>query len=268
MYLLDTNIVSYWMRGDTCVIRRIKTHAPADLFVSTITLAEILYGIEKSPVKKEERIEKIQKIQSVLGMYTFDESAAGKYAVIRARLEREDRMISERDTQIASIADGVDGGLARLKNKSSQFGGLLDAVLDRYADAAIVLGMTMWSLANETYPAIWLAGFAAIVGTLTVSYSRARVSPEHRSFFDKGLASLASRDIRLFLIMLGGITGQVYFCLLVIACLTHGVVFYRLVYAYRLMARTGPAERRPAVRQQVLTDNAIVQDKIEDERTV
>jgi tRNA(fMet)-specific endonuclease VapC len=104
MYLLDTNIVSYWMRGDTCVIRRIKTHAPADLFVSTITLAEILYGIEKSPVKKEERIEKIQKIQSVLGMYTFDESAAGKYAVIRARLEREGRMISERDTQIASIA--------------------------------------------------------------------------------------------------------------------------------------------------------------------
>jgi len=139
--------------------------------------------------------------------------------------------------QLASVADGVDGGLARLKNKSSQFGSLLDAILDRYADAAIVLGMTMWSLAHETYPAIWLAGFAAIVGTLTVSYSRARINPEHRSFFDKGLASLASRDIRLFLIMLGGVSGQVYFCLLLIACLTNGVVFYRLVYAYRLMVR-------------------------------
>jgi predicted nucleic acid-binding protein len=48
MYLLDTNIISYWMRGDKRVIGRIKKHAPADLSLSTITLAEILYGIEKS----------------------------------------------------------------------------------------------------------------------------------------------------------------------------------------------------------------------------
>jgi tRNA(fMet)-specific endonuclease VapC len=104
MYLLDTNIVSYWMRGDSRVIRRIKAHKPAELFLSTITLAEILYGIEKSPVKKEERREKIHQIISVLGMYTFDEAAAQEYAVIRAQLEREGRVISERDTQIASIA--------------------------------------------------------------------------------------------------------------------------------------------------------------------
>ena len=145
--------------------------------------------------------------------------------------------------QISSIADGVDGGLARHKNMSSQFGGLLDAILDRYADAAIVLGMTLWSLSHETYPAIWLVGFAAVIGTLTVSYSRARVSTEHRPFFDRGLASIASRDIRLFLIMLGGVIGQVYFCLLVLALLTNGVVFYRLAYAYRFTrARVSPSK--------------------------
>ncbi len=55
MYLLDTNIVSYWMRGDSRMMQRIKTYRPSDLFLSTITLAEILYGIEKSSVKKEER---------------------------------------------------------------------------------------------------------------------------------------------------------------------------------------------------------------------
>jgi len=52
MYLLDTNIISYWMRGDRSVIERIRKHAPANLFLSTVTLAEILYGIEKSSVKK------------------------------------------------------------------------------------------------------------------------------------------------------------------------------------------------------------------------
>ena len=104
MYLLDTNIISYWMRGDRKVIDRVKKYAPSELFITTITLAEILYGIEKSPLKKKERRLKINQISSVLGIYSFDEAAAGEYAVIRAQLEREGRVISERDTQIASIA--------------------------------------------------------------------------------------------------------------------------------------------------------------------
>ncbi len=135
--------------------------------------------------------------------------------------------------QLSSIADGIDGSLARLKGMTSAFGGFLDSVLDRYADALIVLGMVLWSLPRESYPGIWLVGFLAIVGTLSLSYTRARIDPEQRLIFDKGLASIASRDIRLFLIMLGGLSGQVYFCLLAIAILTNLVVFYRLAYSYR-----------------------------------
>lgn len=104
MYLLDTNIISYWMRGDKRIIDRIKKCAPVDLSMSTVTLAEIFYGIEKSPIKKKERRSKIKKISSILSLYSFDEAAAGKYAVIRAQLEREGQVISERDIQIASIA--------------------------------------------------------------------------------------------------------------------------------------------------------------------
>lgn len=104
MYLLDTNIISYWMRGDERVIDRIKSHSPSDLSISTITLAEILYGIEKSPTKKKERQFKIKQISTLLGTHSFDEAAAGKYAVIRVQLEKEGRVISERDTQIAAIA--------------------------------------------------------------------------------------------------------------------------------------------------------------------
>ena len=142
--------------------------------------------------------------------------------------------------QLSSIVDGVDGSLARLKGMTSEFGGFLDSVLDRYADALIVLGMTLWSLSYEGYPQVWLVGFLAIVGTLSVSYTRARIDPEHRLIFDRGLPSIASRDIRLFLIMLGGISGQVYFCLLAIAILTNLVVFYRLVHSYRyLRQKTG-----------------------------
>jgi len=144
--------------------------------------------------------------------------------------------------QLSSVADGIDGSLARLKGMTSVFGGVLDSVLDRYADALIVLGMILWSRSHETYPGIWLVGFLAMIGILCVSYTRARIDPEHRILFDKGLASIASRDIRLFLMMLGCVAGQVYLCLATIAILTNLVVFYRLFYSYKCLKAK---DRRP-----------------------
>ncbi|MFH2067489.1 MAG: PIN domain-containing protein [Pseudomonadota bacterium] len=118
-YLLDTNIISYWMRGDTVLMDKIKSHSPSDLSLSTITLAEILYGIEKSPVRKEERTIKIKQILSVIALYPFDEAAAREYAVIRSNLEKSGNVISERDTQIASI--GLANQLVVVTHNLSEF---------------------------------------------------------------------------------------------------------------------------------------------------
>ncbi|MFC1971065.1 CDP-alcohol phosphatidyltransferase family protein [Chloroflexota bacterium] len=139
--------------------------------------------------------------------------------------------------QLSSIVDGIDGSLARLKGMTSEFGGFLDSVLDRYADILIVLGLTLWSLSHETYSGIWLAGLLAITGIICISYTRARINPNHRHLFGTGFKSLASRDIRLFLIMLGAVIGQAYFCLVAVAVLTNLVVFYRLIYMYRYLGQ-------------------------------
>ena len=137
--------------------------------------------------------------------------------------------------QLSSIVDGIDGNLARLKGASSTFGGFLDSVLDRYADILVVLGLTLWSLSHETYSGIWLAGFLAITGAICISYTRARIGSKNQHLFTKGFKSLASRDIRLFLIMLGAIIGQAYFCLIVLAVLTNVVLLYRLTYMYKYL---------------------------------
>jgi len=60
--------------------------------------------------------------------------------------------------QTASVMDGVDGDLARLKGKVSSFGAFFDSVLDRYADAAIILGLTWWSSQAEKFTATCLIG--------------------------------------------------------------------------------------------------------------
>ena len=104
MYLLDTNIISYWMRGDPGIINKIQSLSPSDLALSAVTLAEIYYGIEKSPTRKKERQLKIERIRSQLDVYPFNEPAALKYGSIRAALEKQGQPISERDLQIAAIA--------------------------------------------------------------------------------------------------------------------------------------------------------------------
>ena len=73
--------------------------------------------------------------------------------------------------------DGADGDLARLKGMSTRFGAFFDAVLDRYADIAILAGLTYWSLAFEDRgptAVVALAGLLAMVGSLMLSYTRAR----------------------------------------------------------------------------------------------
>jgi tRNA(fMet)-specific endonuclease VapC len=131
MYLLDTNIVSYWMRGDRSLMDKIRSYSPSDLSLSTITLAEILYEIEKSPIKKKERRTKIDRICSQLGLHPFDEPAAEKYALIRARLERDGLIISERDLQIASIATA--NRLCLVTHNTREFNRIKDLTVEDWA---------------------------------------------------------------------------------------------------------------------------------------
>ncbi|MDO9265059.1 MAG: type II toxin-antitoxin system VapC family toxin [Desulfosalsimonadaceae bacterium] len=131
MRLLDTNIVSYWMRGDKTIISRLMTFRPFDLAISAITLAEILYGIEKSPVRKQERRQRIDSICSQLEVIVFDEHAAETYGIIRARLERNGTPISERDLQIASI--GLAGQYIVVTHNTKEFERIAGLAIEDWA---------------------------------------------------------------------------------------------------------------------------------------
>ena len=141
--------------------------------------------------------------------------------------------------QASSIVDGVDGDLARAKGLASPFGGFFDAVLDRYADCLILLGLTIWATSTQEAAVIWPLGFWAMAGTLVVSYTRARIPGPSQALFDRGVMSVASRDVRLLLVMVGALSGQALATLAVIAVLTHAVVLLRLFHARGALANEG-----------------------------
>jgi phosphatidylglycerophosphate synthase len=137
--------------------------------------------------------------------------------------------------QASSIIDGVDGDLARLKNMASEFGGFMDSILDRYADAVIYSGLIIWAAQTTDSNLVWIVGFWALAGTFVVTYTRARIQGLPRDVFDKGIASFASRDVRLFVLMIGALAGQGFATIIALAALTNAVVLIRLIKAGRLL---------------------------------
>ena len=130
--------------------------------------------------------------------------------------------------QLSSIVDGIDGDLARAKNVTSSFGGYMDSVLDRYADALIILGVAIWASAQHDNIYVFPVAFLALSGSIIISYTRSQVRNVSPNIFDRGILSIASRDVRLFLVMVICLLGQGLATLVIIACLTNIVVALRV----------------------------------------
>ena len=129
--------------------------------------------------------------------------------------------------QFASIIDGSDGEVARLKYLSSDYGRWFDAVLDRYADAFLLFGLT-WYVYNHNPISIVLGvGFLAIIGSFMVSYTADKYD---RLMANRiGQRMRMGRDVRVFLIFMGAVLNQPYAVLIMIAALMNLETIRRIV---------------------------------------
>jgi CDP-diacylglycerol--glycerol-3-phosphate 3-phosphatidyltransferase len=73
----------------------------------------------------------------------------------------------------AGLFDMIDGRLARLGNMSSKFGALYDSVLDRYSELIMFLGICYYLISHDYFISS-VFGFIAMIGSIMVSYTRAR----------------------------------------------------------------------------------------------
>ena len=102
---------------------------------------------------------------------------------------------------LGQVLDGVDGQVARLTASSSPAGAFLDSVLDRYADGAMVIGMTVYLYRLPLGAPGWLviiAGALAVIGSNLISYSTARAETLD---IDLGRPTLVSKGARTSLMV-------------------------------------------------------------------
>jgi tRNA(fMet)-specific endonuclease VapC len=107
-YLLDTNICIYIIKKRPAeVFEKFKNLAIGDVGISSITLAELQYGIEKSSNSLKNR-EALEKFLTPIEIVDYGFEATVEYGIIRAELEKKGIPIGPLDTLIASHAKSLD----------------------------------------------------------------------------------------------------------------------------------------------------------------
>ncbi len=136
---------------------------------------------------------------------------------------------------LSGYCDILDGALARLYGKETPFGGFLDSLLDRYSDALIYAGVILGGLCSP----MW--GLAALVGSLLVSYSRARAEALSVKMETVGVAERAERIIILATTSIMEIfwAGALEVGIILLAILTNLTVIQRSSYVYKILKKRG-----------------------------
>lgn len=133
---------------------------------------------------------------------------------------------------IAGYFDMIDGALARLTNKVTRFGAILDSTLDRFSEAALLLGIMYIYVQREFIGGVMLVSLT-LLGSLMVSYIRARV--ETLGFECK--VGVFTRTERVIILALGLLLSQFDYALItalvIITLFSFITIAQRLLFAWR-----------------------------------
>jgi tRNA(fMet)-specific endonuclease VapC len=134
-YLLDTNSLSYFFRGEGAIAARLTAHVPADIGLPAPVLYESRYGILKltQGARQSSLLQALERVRQSIDVVPFDDVAAESAARIRAQLEALGVGIGPIDILIAGIAVAQSATLVtRNTREFSRNNGLL---LENWYDA-------------------------------------------------------------------------------------------------------------------------------------
>ncbi len=117
-YLLDTNIVIYVIKRRPIEVLSMFNQHQSQMALSSITLAELIYGAEKSQ-RTEHNLHQIEDFVSRLDIIEYGARAASHYGDIRAILESQGKTIGANDLHIAAHARSE--GLILVTNNLKEF---------------------------------------------------------------------------------------------------------------------------------------------------
>lgn len=129
---------------------------------------------------------------------------------------------------IAGLFDALDGGLARHTGQVTKFGAFLDSTLDRLAEAALYGGLLWWYAQQDAHLELLLV-YSTIIGSLMVSYTRARAEGVNIEC----KVGIFTRFERVTVLVLGLLSRQMTIALMILAIFSGVTVFQRIWHVYQ-----------------------------------
>jgi CDP-diacylglycerol--glycerol-3-phosphate 3-phosphatidyltransferase len=129
----------------------------------------------------------------------------------------------------AALFDALDGTLARMMERTSRFGAFLDSTLDRFSEAIIYLGLFIYLIEQDKNLELVLI-YATVVGSLMVSYSRARAEGIGVPIKD----GLFTRFERVFILVVGLLFNQLTLALWILAIFSNLTAIQRMYLVWRI----------------------------------
>lgn len=117
-FMLDTNIAIYVIKRKPEELLSVFNQHAGRMSISSITLAELLHGVEKSQ-QAERNLNQVEEFVSRLEVMNYGPRAAAHYGDIRAELERKGTPIGVNDLHIAAHARSE--GLTLVTNNEREF---------------------------------------------------------------------------------------------------------------------------------------------------
>ncbi len=120
-YMLDTNTLIYVLNArpqHQAVLDQFNQHDPRNLCLSSITLAELRFGVEQSE-RRDSTQGKLNRVIAALSVAPFEERAARAYGSLRAQLQADGTPIGPLDTLIAGHALSL--GMTLVTNNTREF---------------------------------------------------------------------------------------------------------------------------------------------------
>jgi CDP-diacylglycerol--glycerol-3-phosphate 3-phosphatidyltransferase len=130
---------------------------------------------------------------------------------------------------VAGLFDLLDGALARFTEQTTRFGAVLDSVVDRISEAAILCGLLIWYIPQGEASLEIVLIFVVLIGSFLISYIRARA---------EGLGwqcqvGLFTRAERVIVLAIGLLVNQIFIVLCILVVLVFITVVQRLVYLWK-----------------------------------
>ena len=102
-YILDSDILIYFLKGEKDIIEKIISMPKDDLYITIINYTELLYGIYNSNKIAQNR-EKILPFLDNFKILQFGKNSSEVFAKLKAKLKKQGNIIADMDLMIASIA--------------------------------------------------------------------------------------------------------------------------------------------------------------------